>query len=772
MARKVWVYGRLLVPVAVVLAGLAGGLAVWVASGQAEQSPALDTSVPDEVRRLRSELRDPAAARALAEQFLATYAGSDVLSQLVHYEYAATFYSEGRHDEALAQFAALLDEYETIVTDVTSPYCRLDDAEFLSGVIHSGAGRLAEARACYMRIYEEMPGSSRQAGALQFLTRLLIEEEHASRQAGASEMVVDHADAVAANVATLVAHHAGDPACAGALLDLLNYHTRRFELGADSEAELYAVAAATADTLRSVAPEAPETVRAVVRLAELTVPQDAAAALALVDEGLDRAAGLGLTDGVVEAHQTRARLLEGLGRVQEAYEGLMLAHELAGDSPRAATMLVEANRLLVRQERASGSDGQRPTIDQLAVIRGNVEHALTAHLEQPACVEVLFDHVIYLSERARWDAALAAGLFDELDELVGYLEQMAPQAPLTLRAQLSLAYASAPDDLADMLPLVEQVAVAAKAAGDEPVELDALYARARLLDQAGQVAAAVDACLGIYGDWGDHPRAFEAVQLAQRMLATEEFDGYRRGSDAVDHAAAIEAHVARVLGEHGNRPESRQLVFDLINYYVDRVHWNPARRVSSAERIIALAAQLEELAVGTELELRARLHRATALAETEPQAALDLASAVADEARGRGHAAVAMESRLRMARVLTLLEEHAQARAIWEAELDEDFAALEPGAIKQCLRGEVAVAVVTALMHEDNHAEAVTRCAAIAADAELHEQYRATALLYQAMSLQRLAAHADARAVLVTLREQYPDTGAARAAARLQERGR
>ena len=41
MARKVWVYGRLLVPVAVVLAGLAGGLAVWVASGQAEQSPTL-----------------------------------------------------------------------------------------------------------------------------------------------------------------------------------------------------------------------------------------------------------------------------------------------------------------------------------------------------------------------------------------------------------------------------------------------------------------------------------------------------------------------------------------------------------------------------------------------------------------------------------------------------------------------------------------------------------------------------------------------------------
>lgn len=87
----------------------AGGLAVR-GSGQ-DPPPGDGWEVYREVHRLRVEVHDYPAARALADDFLAGHPERDLLRQAVEYEYGATYYSEQVWAQALPLFEQVVATY-------------------------------------------------------------------------------------------------------------------------------------------------------------------------------------------------------------------------------------------------------------------------------------------------------------------------------------------------------------------------------------------------------------------------------------------------------------------------------------------------------------------------------------------------------------------------------------------------------------------------------------------------------------------------------------
>ncbi len=232
---RLWRRGRRL-PARVQVTALAGvvcsvalAITVWTVArarpqeeGGGEPSPVdpQDRAVYERVHALRTA-GDAVGARAAALEYLETHPEPSAARQLVHYEYGATFYGEGRKEEALGAFQEVVNTYGGLGLDAAAADCKVDDAQFFVGVLHNMLGHLPEASAAYMAVCDLTPASDRAAAALKAANVVLFDLEKASVQDGAA--TADYSATIEGNIQRLVTQYPDSPACGDAFCDLLDY---------------------------------------------------------------------------------------------------------------------------------------------------------------------------------------------------------------------------------------------------------------------------------------------------------------------------------------------------------------------------------------------------------------------------------------------------------------------------------------------------------------------------------------------------------------------
>jgi tetratricopeptide (TPR) repeat protein len=165
-------------------------------------------SVADEVKRLRTDEQDPAAAIALAEQYLTMNPALTLERQRVHYELGATQYAAKDYEAAAATFDRLVADYAVTTLDTSADEFVVDDAQFYIGVIEHYFGDRAKGIAAYEKAIDGFPKSNRRPQALMLLAGVheqdgdkakalarfeqLVAEHPKSEQAPEAELHVGH----------------------------------------------------------------------------------------------------------------------------------------------------------------------------------------------------------------------------------------------------------------------------------------------------------------------------------------------------------------------------------------------------------------------------------------------------------------------------------------------------------------------------------------------------------------------------------------------------
>jgi len=627
---RLWQRGRRLparMQVTVLLAGLlsvALAFAVWKVAratpqeeggGDPTQVDPQGRAVYEQVHQLRTT-GQPGAARALALDYLNAHPEPTAARQLVHYEYAATFYAEERKDEALAAFEQVATGYGSLGLDPASPDCKVDNAQFFVGVLNTMLGHLSEAYAAYMIVYDTMPTADCAVDALRRANGVLRDQEKASMQEGVP--TVDRGVLIEANVQRLVTEHPGDPATVEALSDLIGYLRDRSAWDATTRASLNDKVVAIVAQMRSLAPDSPLLARPSLAAADAFQATDPQQALVLVEDALRLAAAD--ADLRLDAQSLKAHLLETVGRTQEAYDAYLTVYAQA-EGPRAVAALRSANLVLIGHERAS--EGTGAAVDNAAVIEANAQRLLAEHPGAVENLEVLLDLVNFHADRPRWNPGAKAASQAKVNETVALMKQLAPDAALTVRGQLRMAEMLQPDEPERALLLIDEVIQRATALDDESLRLDALFTKGRMLEDARRPDQAHSLYLSIYTNNPTSERAVAALRLANLVLM-----GQERASDGtaavVDNAAAVEANAQRLLADHPGAVENLEVLLDLVNFHADRPRWNPASREMSKAKVVETVGQMESLAPDAALTVRGLLQMAEVVRPEEPDRALTL----------------------------------------------------------------------------------------------------------------------------------------------------
>lgn len=205
---------------------------------------------------------DVAGAETAYQALFATFSGSNRECQGLM-RLAGLYEQQQSAEQALARFQQVVSEFPQ------TEYA--PEAQIHVGHLRLARGEYNESASAFESVADNWPDTRFAATALQFLNRALIHHELSAREPEPGHLVestVDHAAAIAANVQRLLRDY---PACeerSGVLLDAINYRARRIavELAPrDSLAEI----AQIADVMRTVAPEARETMFAKLNQADI-----------------------------------------------------------------------------------------------------------------------------------------------------------------------------------------------------------------------------------------------------------------------------------------------------------------------------------------------------------------------------------------------------------------------------------------------------------------------------------------------------------------------
>lgn len=166
MARVMWAHRRLIVLTCAATLVVLSSLALIAARAQPGGDDPPGFEVYREIHRLRVDVHDYPAARALAERFLARHPDHDLLRQAVEFEYAAVFSAEQNWATALPLFETVVDTYLDAGFEEHGEFFLVDDAQFFIGVVRQASGDPQGAIAAYEFLLDRFPTSNRHASGI------------------------------------------------------------------------------------------------------------------------------------------------------------------------------------------------------------------------------------------------------------------------------------------------------------------------------------------------------------------------------------------------------------------------------------------------------------------------------------------------------------------------------------------------------------------------------------------------------------------------------
>jgi tetratricopeptide (TPR) repeat protein len=196
MARK---HGRLLIQAAVIAGVLAGIVFLVPIAAQPIVQPTFDAAVADDVRQLWQEAGDHAAARELAQDALNSGQLTEQAAQHVEYEYAVTYFVEGRLSDAVTEFSGLVTRYAGRGYDGAAANEKVDDAQFFVAELNRRLDDEPAAIAAYQQLVDNYPNSNRFARAAVWLASFRrAQDRYADSFTLLEEVVANHYDDPAA----------------------------------------------------------------------------------------------------------------------------------------------------------------------------------------------------------------------------------------------------------------------------------------------------------------------------------------------------------------------------------------------------------------------------------------------------------------------------------------------------------------------------------------------------------------------------------------------
>jgi TolA-binding protein len=203
------------------------------------------------------------------------------------------------------------------------------EAQIHVGQICLGNKEYAAAAAAFEAIQARWPESKHVPTAVQFANRALIHQELDNwdpQNSGPDARTIDNSTTIESNAAALVQARAQDPTCAGVLLDLLNYHSKRAWWNEVAVAAFPDKLRQVYGQMQVVAPGAPDTIRASLGIAHAIGRDDPNQAIALLDAARQDALTRGDASLYNDSEFVRAVLLSESGQhaqARQVWEGLL-----------------------------------------------------------------------------------------------------------------------------------------------------------------------------------------------------------------------------------------------------------------------------------------------------------------------------------------------------------------------------------------------------------------------------------------------------------------
>jgi tetratricopeptide (TPR) repeat protein len=274
MARK---YGKLLIQ-SLVGTSLLGFVvfAVLIGAGNLSGADVEREATLADIRSLWRDQGDFAQGRLLAEDFLATDAAGDIITQQVEFELGMIQYRSGDYDQARYTFTSLVQAYDTRGWDETVPAFNVDDALYRIGCLEAIQGRIPESLAALDEVIDRWPESQLALRSLQQHNRTVMQLPDLGTRLGDLEDVAN--EVIAQDVAGTVAP--------GVILDLMNLYFLPIWTG-DEKRALITKAVDWAEYLVATYPDSPESWPARSEIASMIYRDDPERALRLADANIE-----------------------------------------------------------------------------------------------------------------------------------------------------------------------------------------------------------------------------------------------------------------------------------------------------------------------------------------------------------------------------------------------------------------------------------------------------------------------------------------------------
>jgi tetratricopeptide (TPR) repeat protein len=233
-----------------------------------------------------------------------------------------------------------------------------------------------------------------------------------------------------------------------------------------------------------------------------------------------------------------------------------------------------------------------------------------------------------------------------------------------------------------------------------------------------------------------------------------------RGAEAtLDHAAAIDANLDRLIQRQANPELLVPTMLDMINYYTKRTWWNREAVATWRENVESIALRMQELAPEHRLTLRAKVDLARARELEDPEGALALLEEVIEEATKRNEESIVLDTLFNKGMILGRIRRPVAARTAYGQILRHE--SLDP-----LFEGEVYIHIGNTYVKQRRYDWASWSFARTTRNERYPACVRATAQFLLADSLNRLGSREWALEEFHEIVRQYPDELAAVAAQR------